>query len=114
MSQSEDPSETGRGFGPLFDKVPAAPGKKPTSIEAFLSILGCRGTLRAAVFTAIYNAGPDGATRDELVDLTGQPLQSVCARVWELLNAETQVITEGPDRRRTPSNRQAYVLRVVA
>jgi len=92
-----------------LDLAPVALGPSETSQEAYFSIIENRTTLSWRVAVAIYMEGKRGATREELSEITGLKIQTICARVWELYNVAA--ILEGPDKRPTCSGRRAFVLR---
>ena len=92
-----------------LDLAPIALGPSETSHEAYASIVEHRNGLSRKVAAAIYECGGRGATREELSEITGLKIQTICARVWELYNVAA--ILEGPDKRPTRSGRRAFVLR---
>jgi len=92
-----------------LDLAPVALGASETSHEAYYSIVQHRNGLSRRVAVAIYECGGLGATREELSEITGLKIQTICARVWELMNIVALV--EGPDKRPTRSGRRAFVLR---
>ena len=99
------------------EQYPLPIGKSPTSVEAHERIVPDKHTLRGMVYEALQRADSTGMTRHELTIHLELPIQTICPRVWELLNREVAgelapLIEEGPDKRKTSSGRWAYVLRV--
>lgn len=78
-----------------------------TSQEAARSARDFAGTQAGTVLDALAAAGSRGLTMHEITDRTGIALQSVCARVAALRDAN--LITASDLTRQTPSGRKAVV-----
>lgn len=79
-----------------------------TSIEAKRSLKSSvTKKARGLIFRHLIKAGPIGATLNELEDILGIRLQSLCARRNEL--GKMGVVVDGGTRRPTPSGRSATV-----
>ncbi len=63
---------------------PAAHNRTETSIAAAERIRPTAGTKRAIVLETIERAGTEGATIDEIVQVTGLLTATVCGRINEL------------------------------
>lgn len=78
-----------RHFYDEFDaaeRTPTPPSNyTATSIESAESMRIPAGTIRAKVFETIARRGARGATRDELSELLGLGIQTICGRCNELL-----------------------------
>lgn len=70
--------------------------RNPTKTEAkaAVNMRPRSGTRRMTVLKFIVTAGFTGATRQEIADGTGLPIQSVCGRVHELIEGELVRRTE--------------------
>jgi len=80
------------GQGSLFEN-PQAPKpavskqvSRETKREAYKRAQGSASVQRRAVLQVIRDAGAEGVTRKEMAERTDILLQSICARVNELLN----------------------------
>lgn len=81
---------------------------RTTSRVAGKSVKGAQTRkMRAQIFDAILRARSNGLTIEEIVDVTGIKLQTVCARRKELENKH--LITDSGNRRPTSSGRSAIV-----
>lgn len=79
-----------------------------TRNESYHSLLADMPTARAKVFQAVADCGDRGATREEIAELTGMKLSSVCGRVKELLDAAE--IDESPTPRTGSSGKPNSVV----
>jgi hypothetical protein len=70
-------------------------GASSTEVEAAIRVRGRSGKRRKQVMECIAAAGPKGATRHEVSERTGIPLQSVCSIVFSLLEPEFVETHEG-------------------
>lgn len=91
-----------------FDGAETVPGKAETSVAAAASIddEAARGQ-EQQILDALLARGEHGATRQELVELTGVAEKSVCPRVDRLL--KKRLVTKS-GKRQTKSGRTADVL----
>lgn len=81
-----------------------------TSMAAAKAIRDKAPTQRERVRVYIERCGMTGATRDEIARDLNLGIQSVCARVGELINAESPQVQETKVRRETRSGGSGFVL----
>ena len=100
-----------------FHRSPSAPASKArshdtaeTSVAALQSVLPLVSKRKQAILALLDQAGAAGLTRYELSDSMGVPIQSVCGRARELVQA-VHVVEVG-DTRPAPSGRASKVLRL--
>lgn len=80
--------------------------------ESYQSILSDLPSSQAKVYQAVAERGERGATREEIAQLTGMKLSSVCGRVKELLDSAE--LNESPTPRTGSSGKPNSVLVVNA
>jgi predicted transcriptional regulator len=83
----------------------------PTSAAAAVSVRETAGTVRARCLAFIRARGPWGATRDEIARGCGIRIQTVCARVDELL--KVGAVRRTSRTRVTDTGRAAEVVEIV-
>ena len=81
-----------------------------TSVAALQSVLPLVSKRKQAILALLDQAGVTGLTRYELSDSIGIPIQSVCGRARELVQADH--VVEVGDTRPAPSGRASKVLRL--
>ena len=81
-----------------------------TSVAALQSVLPLVSKRKQAILAQLDQAGVTGLTRYELSDSMGIPIQSVCGRARELVQADH--VVEVGDTRPAPSGRASKVLRL--
>jgi hypothetical protein len=96
----------------MIKPMPLAPHNgTDTSRAAALALdPAWRATTCGKVYAAIVAAGEAAITREELTDVTGMPIQTVCGRVNDLLKTGMIYEPEGVTRP-TKSGRAAQVVR---
>lgn len=95
---------------------PATPAQRDseTSKDAARAAAPTAAAQSAAVLAYLRGRGDAGATREEIAAALGIRIASVCARVWQLINAHPSPLAVQTEQRRlTQSRRSAYVLKSV-
>ena len=103
----------GNGFDdlPLFDRAYARKTDPVTSHEAAEKITPHLGTIDDAIYKALLEVGPHGATSDEIVEMTGLKYRSVTPRLKPM--TRKGLVTGGKETRVGESGHKNLVWKAV-